>query len=78
MAVHARRHHVRMSSPNRSLPPGRQPWDPANGLRIGALSGGLVGAAVVALTGLSNAWIVAVGGAVGGAIGHWSQKRKAT
>lgn len=67
-----------VASSKRSLPRGRQPWDPANGLRVGTLTGGLVGAAVVAITGLSNIWIIAVGGAIGGGLGWWSQKRALT
>ncbi|MCP4968665.1 MAG: hypothetical protein GY926_25970 [bacterium] len=59
-----------------SLPPGRQHWDPANGVRVGTLVGGLVGAAFVALSGIWSFWIVALCGAIGGGIGYWSEKRK--
>jgi len=58
----------------RSLPTGRQPWDPANGLRVGTMAGGLLGAAIVALSGISNFWIVAVCAGVGAGIGYWTEK----
>jgi hypothetical protein len=54
----------------------RQPWDPANGLRIGALGGALVGGAIVALSGVLSFWIVAGSGVVGGGIGYWNEKKK--
>lgn len=57
------------------LPQGRQPWDPVNGLRIGALAGALVGAAAGALFGFLELWVIAVT-AAGGAIGWRSEKRK--
>ena len=53
-----------------------EPWDPANGLRVGGLVGGLVGAAVIAFTGFTHFWVIAATGAIGGAIGFWSEKRK--
>ncbi len=66
-----------MGSPKRSpVPAGRQPWDPANGLRVGGFVGAILGGALVAITGFRSFWIVAVGGAAGGAIGFWSQKRQ--
>jgi uncharacterized membrane protein len=45
-------------------------------LRVGGLVGGLVGAAVIALTGFTHFWVILVTGAIGGAIGFWSEKRK--
>jgi hypothetical protein len=61
----------------RTLPPvGRQPWDPANGLRVGTMVGGMVGAAFIAATGLFSFWLIAVPGVVGGCLGYWSEKRK--
>lgn len=66
-----------MASTKRSpLPPGRQPWDPANGLRAGVLAGGLAGALLVAITGFFHFWVVALAGIAGGAIGFWSERRK--
>ncbi|MGB5760746.1 MAG: hypothetical protein WBM50_27780 [Acidimicrobiales bacterium] len=59
-----------------SLPPAGEPWDPANGVRAGTLTGGLVGAAVLALSGISSFWIVAVCGVIGAGLGYWSEKRK--
>lgn len=63
------------TSKRRPPSPGRQPWDPANGLRVGILAGGFVGAGVIALTGIASFWIVAAFAAIGGAIGYWSEKR---
>lgn len=57
------------------LAPGRQPWDPANGLRLGAFVGALLGGGVVAV-GYTHFWIVAAGATIGGAVGYWSEKRK--
>jgi len=59
-----------------SLPTGKAPWDPLNGLRIGALAGGLLGASTVALIGSGGVWVVLTGAAAGGAIGYWTQKRQ--
>ena len=64
-----------VGSVERSGVPGRQPWDPANGLRVGVAVGALLGGAVVAVTG-PHLSVVAAGAAVGGAIGLWSEKRK--
>ena len=58
------------------LPPGRQPYDVLNGLRIGALSGGIVGAIVMALTSLDTLWVLLVGAAIGGAIGYLYERRR--
>ncbi|MGI9616482.1 MAG: hypothetical protein ACR2QO_26435 [Acidimicrobiales bacterium] len=53
----------------------RQPWDPANGLRVGMFVGALVGTAVAAL-GFAHFWVVAACATIGGAVGFWSEKRK--
>ena len=58
-----------------ALAPGRQPWDPANGLRLGLFVGALLGAVVVAV-GYAHFSIVAAGAVIGGAVGFWSEKRK--
>ncbi len=58
------------------LPAGRPPWDPLNGLRVGAFAGGAAGVVVTAAAGLSYIWAVLVGAAAGGAVGYWSEKRK--
>lgn len=58
------------------LRPGQQVYDPLNGLRVGTLAGGLLGAAATAMTGVANWWFVLVGGAIGGATGYWSESRR--
>ncbi len=60
---------------NDRLPPGRQPYDPLNGLRVGALTGGIIGAVIAGLTDI-GIWFVFLMAIVAGAIGYWSQKRK--
>ncbi len=50
------------------LPPGRQPYDPLNGLRVGALAGALLGAVVAAVTGAG--WLILVGAIVGAIAGY--------
>ncbi|MDH3678868.1 MAG: hypothetical protein OEV40_02840 [Acidimicrobiia bacterium] len=64
------------SSPSRDVEPGREPWDPANGLRVGILAGGVVGAVVAVVSGVAHFWVVALGGVIGGGIGWWSERRK--
>ncbi|MFH1331224.1 MAG: hypothetical protein ABIJ48_11300 [Actinomycetota bacterium] len=46
-----------------------------NGLRVGALVGGLLGAIATAATSVTNVWLVFAGAAGGGAIGFWSERR---
>ncbi len=58
------------------LPPGRQPYDVLNGLRIGALVGGIIGAIVLALTSLDSLWVLLVGAVIGGAIGYLYERRR--
>ena len=60
----------------REPPAGWTPWDPVNGLRVGVLAGGLVGVAATALIGGRAAWLILVGGALGGAVGYWTQTRR--
>ena len=64
---------------------GASPWhqhgrmavhDPINGLRVGALAGGLLGAVITMLLGIDFAWIVLVVGVAGGAIGFWSERSR--
>jgi hypothetical protein len=50
--------------------------DPINGLRVGALAGGLLGALVTALSSASNAWTVLLFGTLGGAAGFWTERRR--
>jgi hypothetical protein len=56
-------------------PAGRTPWDPANGFRIGALTGGLIGAVLSAMSGVTSLVIIGFA-AIGGAVGYWLEKRK--
>ena len=50
--------------------------DPINGLRVGALAGGLLGALVVALTSTAYVWIVLVFGLAGAAIGYVAERSR--
>ncbi len=62
---------------NRTPPRGdRPPWDPVNGLRVGIVIGALLGAAAVAVTGISSVWIVAVCAVIGGGLGYRWERRK--
>ena len=51
------------------------PWDPAIGFRVGAVTGGVLGAGLLVLVGVETFWIVIVAAAIGGAIGYWSARR---
>ena len=57
------------------LPPGTQPYDPLNGLRVGALTGGIIGAVIAGLTDI-GIWFVFLAAIVAAAVGYWTQKRK--
>jgi hypothetical protein len=57
------------------LPPGHQPYDLLNGLRIGAVAGGLLGVGIAAITGFGGIGTVAVAAAPGGGAGYVCQKR---
>lgn len=50
--------------------------DPINGLRVGALAGGLLGALITLLTSTAYAWIVLAFGVVGGAIGYLTERSR--
>ena len=50
--------------------------DPINGLRVGALAGGLLGAVIILLTSASYAWVVLVLGVTGGAIGYLTERSR--
>ncbi len=50
--------------------------DPINGLRVGALAGGLLGALVTLVTSTSYAWVVLVLGIAGGAIGYLTERSR--
>jgi LPXTG-motif cell wall-anchored protein len=60
------------------LPPGRPPWEPINGVRIGGIVGVLVGGIVTALGDISNPWFIVGGATIGGGVGYWVTKRKMT
>ena len=64
------------SQKDTSLPSGRPPWDAWNGLRIGALAGGILGILIAVVMGATNFWIVIPAALGGGAIGYWSERRK--
>jgi hypothetical protein len=54
------------------LPPGRQPYDPLNGLRIGAFAGGILGAIAAGVT--RFVWFLPAGAVLGGAVGYLSER----
>ena len=58
------------------LPSGRPPWDPLNGLRVGAFVGGTLGVIATAALGLGYIWVVLVSAVVGAGLGYWTEKRK--
>ena len=58
------------------LPPGRQPYDVLNGLRIGALVGGILGAIVMVVSTWDSLWVLLVGAAIGGGVGLLYERRK--
>ena len=56
------------------LPPGRQPYDALNGLRVGAFAGLAIGAGIAAVTRV--AWLVLIGAIAGAVIGYtWERRR---
>jgi|COG998Drversion2_1049125.scaffolds.fasta_scaffold01557_3 hypothetical protein len=59
-------------------PPGRQPYDPLNGFRVGALFGGIIGVLPAAILGPYTAVTMVGGAAIGGAVGYWWEKRTMT
>jgi uncharacterized protein YcfJ len=58
------------------LPPGRQPYDVLNGLRIGALVGGIIGAIVMVVTGVQSLWVLLAGAVIGGLVGYLYERRR--
>lgn len=55
------------------LPPGRQPYDVLNGLRVGAFAGVALGAIVAAVTRIP--WLLLLGVVVGAAAGYlWGRR----
>lgn len=56
------------------LPPGRQPYDALNGLRVGAFAGLVLGATAAALTRI--AWFLLIGTIAGAIVGYvWERRR---
>jgi len=61
------------NTPSR-LPPGRQPYDALNGLRVGAFAGLVLGATAAALTRI--AWFLLIGTIAGAIVGYaWERRR---
>lgn len=60
-------------NPRREIPPGRQPYDVYNGMRVGGLSGLLIGGGLSIVTGWF--WLILVGG-LGGAIAGYLWERR--
>lgn len=59
---------------DRRFPPGRQPYDLFNGMRIGALVGVILGAVLTALWDL-GVWPILAGAVVFGAVGFAYERR---
>ena len=60
----------------RKLRPGQQPYDYANGIRAGGISGALIGGGIFAFTGWP--WFVVVGAVVGAVGGYlWYRRERA-
>ncbi len=55
-------------------PPGKQPYDSLNAVRIGVVAGGILGAGVTALTSIANLWLVGLFAVIGGIVGFWSRR----
>ncbi len=67
-----------MDMDRRSYPPGHQPYDAMNAVRMGALVGGVLGIALLAIVGVASAWMIivfAVVGAVAGYVWHAAVER---
>lgn len=54
--------------------PGRMPYDPFNGMRVGGLAGALIGGGLFVLTGF--AWLILVWAIAGGVLGYLWEKRQ--
>ncbi len=65
-----------MSEKRRSLPAGRPPWDTLNGIRVGGFAGAMLGGLLTALIGVSMAWLIVVGAALGAVLGYWTELRQ--
>lgn len=59
------------------LPPGHQPYDPLNAIRVGGLTGALTGVGLSWAMGLDRLWLVAASAVVGGFIGYrWERRHR--
>lgn len=59
------------------LPPGHQPYDPLNAIRIGGLTGALLGAGVSWGIGFERLWLVAASAVIGGFVAHrWERRHR--
>jgi len=58
------------------LPPGRQPYDALNGLRVGGLAGAVLGAVITALTTVGLVWLVPAGAVAGAVAGYLYERRR--
>ena len=65
-----------MATKQRATLRDRSPWDPLNGLRVGALTGGVVGVLVSVGLSVTPLGPVLIGTIGGGVIGYRSEKRK--
>ena len=57
-------------------PRGRPPWDTWNGLRVGALAGGILGIVLTVWIGASNYWLALPTALIGAAIGYWLESNR--
>ena len=64
-----------MDSDEKTLPEGVQPYDRINGVRIGALAGGVLGIVPAWIFWPAFGWVLA-GAAVGGLAGYLYQRRE--
>ncbi len=64
------------TTPAAPTPAEPQPLEAVNALRVGTLVGTLLGAAIVAFSGVLSFWIIAGLAAAGGVIGYWSANRR--
>lgn len=69
---------VMAKSPDERFPAGRQPYDAMNGIRIGALAGGILGITATALLSFSTIWLMILGAIVGAAAGYRWERQKLT
>ena len=59
-----------------SYRPGEQPYDRLNGIRIGAIAGGIVGAIPAAILQGWFAMLIAIGAVAGAFLGGWWAQRE--